>query len=279
MRNSKTTHFILKSSAYLTLSILALIICFVVFKSWPFIQQVGLTHLWQDNSWHPTEQQFNVLPMLITSLLIMFGSVVLAAPIGVLLAIFMRFYAPQSIASLYRLLVELLAGIPSVVYGFWGLIVLVPLIARWAPPGASVLAACLVLALMILPLIVLITDTALSGTPKKWLAAADALNLSRWARIYKIILPNALPSILSGVILQAGRALGETMAVLMVCGNIVQLPTSLFDPARTLTANIALEMSYASEQHSSALFVSGLVLLLITIVIVILAHRYKPNHV
>ena len=210
----------------------------------------------------------------------MTGAVLLASPIGIILAIFLQYYAPPKVAIIYRSLIELLAGIPSVVYGFWGLIVLVPLISNWVPPGASVLAACIVLALMILPLVTLMTDSALSQIPEKWVTAADALAINRWSKIWKIALPHAMPSIIAGTTLQAGRALGETMAVLMVCGNIVQIPHSIFEPARTLTANIALEMAYATDHHVSALYVSGLVLLIITILLTIfMIYANKKNFV
>ena len=170
---------------------------------------------------------------------------------------------------------ELLSGVPSVVYGFWGLIVLVPWISTFAPPGASVLAGIIVLAIMVLPLVVLTVDTAFEQTPQKWLVAADALALQRWSKIWRIVLPHSLPSIFSGVTLQTGRALGETMAVLMVCGNIVQVPSSVFEPTRTLTANIALEMSYATDFHVNALFVSGLILFLMTVLIVMVGASVK----
>ena len=164
---------------------------------------------------------------------------------------------------------------PSVVFGFWGLLVLVPWIARLAPPGASVLAGMLVLALMILPLVALTADAALAQVPQQYLRGAAAMGLSRWGTIRKITLPVAMPGILSGVVLQTGRALGETMAVLMVSGNVVQVPSSWFQPVRTLTANIALEMSYAVDQHRTALFVSGLLLLILTIVLVVIADRFR----
>ena len=277
MRTSPFFSRLLTIGAGLVLLLLALMVVLVFIKSWPFLNDLGVVRLWGDIGWFPEEQQFNIVPMIVGSLFIMIGSVVLATPLGVMLALFLRYYAPAPIALVYYGLVELLAGIPSVVYGLWGLIVLVPLIAQWVAPGASVLAACIILALMILPLIVLVADDAFKQTPPQWIAAADALALTQWGRLSRIILPHAMPSIGSGVILQAGRALGETMAVLMVCGNIVQIPHSIFEPARTLTANIALEMAYATDHHSSALFVSGLVLFLLAMILVLFAKRLKPS--
>jgi len=280
MRHSSQLNHLLKGSALISISVLALILIFVLSKSLPFIQQIGFTNLWLDDGWFPTENKFNLIPMVLGSLYIMTGAVLLASPIGIILAIFLQYYAPPKVAFIYRSLIELLAGIPSVVYGFWGLIVLVPLISNWVPPGASVLAACIVLALMILPLVTLMTDSALSQIPEKWVTAADALAINRWSKIWKIALPHAMPSIIAGTTLQAGRALGETMAVLMVCGNIVQIPHSIFEPARTLTANIALEMAYATDHHVSALYMSGLVLLIITILLTIfMIYANKKNFV
>ena len=166
-------------------------------------------------------------------------------------------------------LIELLAGIPSVVYGFWGLVVLVPLIGRIQPPGTSLLAGIAILTIMILPTIALMADASLAKVPPEYLRGAAALGLSRWATIRSIVFPAAKSGLFTGVILETGRAIGETMAILMVCGNVVQTPKSLFDPIRTLTANIALEMAYATGDHRSALFVSGLVLMALIVALVV----------
>lgn len=172
---------------------------------------------------------------------------------------------------------ETLAGIPSVVYGLWGLMVLVPAIARIGPPGQSVLAGVLVLALMILPTIALVSDAALGAVPETHLRGAAAAGLSRWAIVRSIALPSARSGILTGTLLGTGRALGETMAVVMVTGNVVQVPDSLLAPVRTLTANIALEMAYATDAHRAALFVSGLVLALLTIGLVAAVDRIERS--
>ena len=156
------------------------------------------------------------------------------------------------------------------VFGLWGLVVLVPLIARVGPPGQSVLAGVLVLAVMILPTIALVADAALGAVPEDTLRGGAAAGLSRWALVRSLALPSARAGIATGILLGTGRALGETMAVLMVTGNVVQVPGSLLAPVRTLTANIALEMAYATDAHRSALFVSGLALALVTIALVAL---------
>lgn len=199
--------------------------------------------------------------MLAGTLLLTVASVLIATPLGILSAVFCHYYAPPAIAQPYRRLIELLAGIPSVVYGFWGLVVLVPLINRIHPPGPSLLAGTLILTLIILPTIALVADASLASVPPEYVKGAAALGLGRWAMIRGVVLPAARSGLITGAILETGRAIGETMAVLMVCGNVVQVPHSLFDPVRTLTANIALEMAYAVDNHRAALFVSGLVLM------------------
>ena len=176
-------------------------------------------------------------------------------------------------------MVELLAGIPSVVYGLWGLVVLVPLITRLHPPGPSLLAGIAILTVMILPTVTLAANASFSQVPREYLHGAVALGIGRWSIIRRVVLPAAKSGLFTGIILQTGRAIGETMAILMVCGNVVQTPTSLFDPIRTLTANIALEMGYAVGNHRSALFVSGLLLMLMVIALTTAAEMISREQV
>jgi phosphate transport system permease protein len=205
---------------------------------------------------------------------------VLAGPIGLCSALFGHWYAPPLLAAGYTRFIELLAGIPSVVYGFWGLVVVVPLINHWHPPGASTLSGILILAMMILPTTSLLTQASLAQIPAEYLRGAAALGLGRWATLRRVMLPAAKSGLWTAGLLATGRALGETMAVLMVCGNVVQIPSSVFDPVRTLTANIALEMAYAVDVHRSALFVSGLLLLLMVVMVVVAATSMSrtPRH-
>lgn len=244
----------------LAAAILLLIVLFLLRESWPALQRVEWQRFLIDAAWHPAEGLYGLAPMLWATLLSSIGALLLAGSLGVASALFCRFYAPSSIARPYRRLLAVLAGIPSVVFGFWGLTELVPLIARWQPPGASLSTAILILTLMILPTVAITADAALAAVPEGYLRGAAALGLSRSGTILGVALPAARGGIISGLLLAAGRALGETMAVLMVAGNVVQTPHSLFDPVRTLTANIALEMAYATGEHRAALFVSGLVL-------------------
>lgn len=262
---------ILRFCALITGIIVVFILIFLFFEALPVLNSVGWWHFIQDAAWYPGEGLYNLMPMLGGSLLITLGSVLLATPLGIGSAIFCQYYAPVWVAKAYRQLIELLAGIPSVVYGFWGLVVLVPLIAQLQPPGTSLLAGIFILALMILPTIALTAEASFMEIPVEYLQGATALGLSRWATIRGVVLPAAKSGLGTGLILAIGRAIGETMAVLMVCGNVVQIPTSLFDPMRTLTANIALEMAYATGNHRSALFVSGLLLMITITCLVILA--------
>ena len=259
--------------------IVVLITVFLIKEALPVLKQVGLLRFFQDDSWHPVEDLYNFVPMLWGTLLVTAGAVLVAAPLGIFSAVFCQYYAPPLIAGLYRRLIELLAGIPSVVYGFWGLVVLVPLIGSLQPPGTSLLAGIAILALMILPTIALTADASFTKVPPEYLKGAAALGLSRWGTVRGVVFPAAKSGLFTGLILGTGRAIGETMAVLMVCGNVVQTPKSLFEPMRTLTANIALEMAYATGNHRSALFVSGLLLMTIIVALVAAAEVISEGRI
>lgn len=253
--------WLLRGTAAIAGAIVLLIVGFLVMEALPVLRHVGFGRFLTDPSWHPADGLYNLTPMLWGTLFAMVGSVLIATPLGLLSAVFCHYYAPRIIARPYRRLIELLAGIPSVVYGFWGLVVLVPLIGSIHPPGPSLLAGIVILAIMILPTIALMADASLANVPPQYVRGAAALGLSRWATVRGVVFPAAKSGLFTGVILETGRAIGETMAILMVCGNVVQTPHSLFDPMRTLTANIALEMAYAFGDHRAALFVSGMVLM------------------
>lgn len=267
-RTDQRLAWLLGGCALLAALAVLLIIGFLLSEAWPVLRHVPLQHFFADRSWHPTQGLYNILPMLSATLLSCLGALLLAGPLGIASALFMHYYAPPPLAEVYRRLISLLAGIPSVVYGFWGLITVAPLVGRLHPPGVSLLTAISVLALMVLPSVALIADAAFAAIPPAYLRGAAALGLSRWGMISGVVLPAARAGLISGLLLAAGRALGETMAVLMVAGNAVQQPHSLFDSVRTLTANIALEMAYAMGDHRAALFVSGLALLLLVLILV-----------
>lgn len=262
---------LLRGIAAIAGMIVVLIVAFLIVEALPVLHHVGPLRFFTDPSWHPAEGLYNLTPMLWGTLFAMTGSVLIATPLGILSAVFCHYYAPPALARLYRRLIELLAGIPSVVYGFWGLMVLAPLIAEIQPPGPSLLAGILILTIMILPTIALMADASLANVPQQYLRGAAALGLPRWATIRGVVFPAARSGLFTGVILETSRAIGETMAILMVCGNVVQIPFSIFDPIRTLTANIALEMAYALGDHRAALFVSGLVLMAMIVALAVSA--------
>jgi phosphate transport system permease protein len=259
---------ILWGAAMMAGALIGLIVFVVLTGATPALSDVGLARFVTDDSWHPTSDQFNLAPLILGTFLVAAGALTLAWPISLAAAVFVTFYAPPSIATVYRRLMELFAGVPSVLFGLWGLVVLVPLIAKLAPPGASLLAAILVLTLMVLPTIMLISATSLSSVPVEHLHGARALGFSRASTIIKVIIPAARNGLAAAAVLGAGRAIGETMAVMMVAGNVVKVPDSIFDPVRTLSANIALEIAYAIDLHRSALFVSALVMIAFVLVIV-----------
>ncbi|MFO0779324.1 MAG: phosphate ABC transporter permease subunit PstC [Nitrospira sp.] len=263
--------WLLRGLAAIAGTIVILIVTFLIMEALPVLHRIGLLRFFTDPSWHPAEGFYDLTPMLWGTLFAMAGSVLIATPLGILSAVFCHYYAPAALARPYRRLIELLAGIPSVVYGFWGLVVLVPLIGEIHPPGPSLLAGILILAIMILPTIALMADASLANVPQHYVRGAAALGIPRWATIRVVVFPAAKSGLFTGVILETGRAIGETMAILMVCGNVVQTPSSLFDPIRTLTANIALEMAYALGDHRAALFVSGLVLMTLIVALAIAA--------
>lgn len=270
----------LRIAALLSGVLLLLIVVFLVGESIPVLRSLELVRFFRDGSWHPadpTSPTFDLRPAIVGTLLTSVGAVVLAVPVGVLSAVFSRFYAPSFLSIIFRRIVELLAGIPSVVYGLWGLMVLVPVIAEVQLPGPSLLAGMLILAVMILPTVLLLVDAAFQNVPEEYFQAAAALGLSRGRTVLGIVFPITWPAMLTATLLSLARALGETMAVLMVCGNVPQIPQSVFDPVRTLTANMALEMGYALGIHRGALFVSGLLLAVLVLGLVILVEVWQPE--
>lgn len=259
--------------AGLSASLLVLVVIFLGKESWPVLLHGGWHMFLSGSGWHPLEGKFGLMPMILASLAMMAGAIILAVPFGLAGAVFVRFYAPPVLAGTYRAVMALLAGIPSVVFGLWGLTVLVPLIGQIRPPGSSLLATILILALMILPTVALTSFAALDAIPRSILNGAQALGMSRKGQIMFVAVPAARAGIIGGILLAMARALGETMAVLMVAGNVVQNPDSLFASVRALTANIALEMAYATDLHRASLFASGLFLTAVVFLLSWLASR------
>lgn len=277
LKNDEFLGGVLGVGAFSTGAVTLAVFLFLLWESFPLLKDAGPLSFFMDDGWSPTSGRYNLTPMLVGSLWATSGAVLLATPLGLAAAIFQLYYAPKILSTFSRAVIWLLAGIPSVVYGFWGLTRLVPLINEIHAPGLSLMAGILILALMILPTAVLTSEAALAAVPESYRSGARALGLGRWAYICFIAVPAAKKGILAGILLEIARALGETMAVIMVMGNTVQFPKSPFDTARTLTANIALEMSYALGNHRRALFVSGLLVLFISAGLFIFSEKIKTE--
>lgn len=212
-------------------------------------------------------EKYGILPMVIGSVVVTLGSMLLAVPLGLACAILLAEVAPATVRRFLRPAVELLVGIPSVVYGLVGLVLIVPAVRHLGGSGFSVLAASVVLMAMVLPTIISISEDSIRAVPKSYREGSLALGATKWQTIWRVLVPAARSGIIASVILGIGRAIGETMAMIMVIGNAVQMPTSPLDPARTLTGNIAVEIMYAAGTHRSALFATGVVLFLLILAI------------
>jgi phosphate transport system permease protein len=246
------------------LSVLALITIFIFIKGVPIITKVGLFNFVFGMVWDPSHGAYGIFPMIIGSVSVTLGAAILGVPVAICCSIFLAEFAPAALSNLVRPAIQLLAAIPSVVYGFWGLLFVVPAIRNYlGGPGLSILAGSIILAIMILPTIISIAEVSLLSLPRQYKEGAYALGLTQWQTIRSVLLPAAKSGIVAAIILGIGRAIGETMAVIMVLGNAVAIPQSILDPARTLTTNIGIEMGYASGEHQQALFATGIVLLVI----------------
>lgn len=250
--------------AFSALMSLLLIAVFVFKEGLPFLVRTGVKDFLFSSDWEPTAGHFGIYPMVVASLWVTLGAMIVGAPLGIAGAIFLNEFVPKSVMRVVKPAIELLAGIPSVVYGFIGVMVLAPLIrAHLGGPGLSVLCASIILGIMILPTIISISTDAISSVPQSYREGALALGATRWQSVHMVTLKAARSGIVAGVILGMGRAIGETMAVIMVAGNAVKVPHSSLDSVRTLTANIALEMGYATGLHREALFATGIVLFVV----------------
>lgn len=278
-RADRALGVLLWTSGISAASVVLLVLAFVASSALPTLTVLAPWRFVSGGSWHPVDGAVDMTALALGSLLVTFGAIALALPLGVLVGAGAAVYASPRLGAALRTLLVVLAGIPSVVYGLWGLTVLVPLINRWHAPGASLLAGALVLALMILPTVALAVEAGLRSLPGDLWRGAAALGLTRWSTLRVVALPQIRGGIGAGVMLAVTRALGETMAVLMVCGNVVQIPSSIFDPVRTLTATIALEMAYATGQHQGVLFVAGLALILMVVVVVAASRLFADRAV
>lgn len=268
----KVIEKILLVTALSAIAVLALITIFIFKEGCPIMFKIGIPEFIFGGKWSPSKGIFGIFPMIIGSLWVTSGALVVGLPLGLACAIFLSEMSPEGLSAILKPAVELLAGIPSVVYGFIGLVVLVPFIRDFlGGPGFSVLAGALVLGIMILPTVTSVSYDAIKSVPKAYRDGMLALGATRWQTIKMVLLPAAKPGIVAGVILGMGRAVGETMAVIMVAGNATIIPKSILSPVRTLTSNIALEMGYAAGDHRQALFATGVVLFVIIAVLNLLA--------
>ena len=254
----------------LTILFVLLITVFLVTSGIPAIQKIGLSDFLFGKSWASTAvpPSYGILPFILTSVYGTCGAILIGVPIGLLCAIFLAKMSPQGIGSIVRNVVDLLAGIPSVVYGLVGMILIVPSVRELfhLPDGANLFSAVLVLAIMILPSVISVSETAIKAVPKEYEEASLALGATKTETVFKVVVPAAKSGIITAVVLGIGRAIGEAMAVMMVAGNVANMP-KLFGSVRFLTTAVASEMSYSSGLQRQALFSIALVLFLFTMAI------------
>jgi phosphate transport system permease protein len=255
-------HGLFLCCALIGIASLILIGYFILQQGTEAFREMGVGSIIFGMDWLPPAL-YGLAPMIVASIISTLGAVLLGIPVAILTAVYIAEFAPSKLASLLRTMVELLAGIPSVIYGFFGLVIIVPLIQGFfdIPAGNTLLAGMIVLAIMILPTVITITETALRSVPASYKEGALALGASPIFNVFRLMIPAAKSGIITGSILGVARALGETMAIIMVMGNAPAMPNSILESARTLTANIAIEMSYATGLHASALYATGIVLL------------------
>ncbi|MDD6285842.1 MAG: phosphate ABC transporter permease subunit PstC [Methanosphaera sp.] len=276
MENNKLTELIIEKGlmiiAILSVIIILLIIGFIVVEGMPAIEQIGFFNFIFGMKWAPKDEVYGVFPMIIGTLEMMAISLVIAVPLSIGCSVFMTEYANNTMNRILKPTIQSLAGIPSVIYGFFGLVVLVPFIRdHFGGTGFSLIAASIILSIMILPTIISVSEDAIYAVPGAMKEASYGLGATKWQTIYKVILPTAAPGIVTAIILGMGRAIGETMAVIMVAGNVAQIPGSIFEPVRVLTSNIALEMGYAIDLHYNALFATGIILLIVIMILIAIA--------
>lgn len=251
-------------------SILAVIlICVFLFANGiPGIAKIGPLKFFTGTTWKPGNDKYGILPMIMGSIYVTGGAILIGVPIGLLTAVYMAKFCNKKVYRVMKPATELLAGIPSVVYGFFGIKVLVPMVRQlFGGDGSSILTASILLGVMILPTIIGVIEPAIRAVPESYYEGALALGATHERSIFSVMLPAAKSGILAGIILGIGRAMGETMAVVMVCGNNPRMPAGILKGARTLTANIVMDMGYATGLHREALIATGVVLFIFILII------------
>lgn len=266
-------HIVFFVCALTSIAAVVLICLFLFANGIPAMKEIGLLNFLTGAKWKPGNDIYGILPMILGSIYITAGAVVIGVPVGLLTAIFMAFYCPKKLYGLLKPCTELLAGIPSIVYGFFGMVVIVPCIrtvADWFDvdiSGSSILAASVLLGIMILPTVIGVSEAALRAVPSAYYEGAVAMGARHERAIFTVMLPAAKSGVLAGVVLGIGRAIGETMAVIMVAGNQPRLTGNMLKGIRTMTANIVIEMGYATGLHREALIATGVVLFVFILII------------
>lgn len=251
-------------------SVLAVIsICIFIFKNGiPAINEIGLKNFLLGKTWKPKQNLFGIFPMIISSIYVTAGAIIIGGPIGILTAIFLSCYCPKRLYKIIKPMINLLASVPSIIYGFFFLMTVVPIMQRiTGTSGKGMLTASILLGLMILPTIINTSEASINAVPCQYFEGALALGATKEQSIFKTVLPAASSGVLSGIILGIGRAIGETMAVIMIIGNQAVMPQSILSGVRTLTGNIVIEMSYASGLHRGALIGTAVVLFVFILII------------
>ena len=255
-------------AACASIALVAMICVFLFGNGLPTIGKIGVTEFFLGETWRPNNDLYGILPMILGSAYVTLGAIVVGVPIGILTAVFMARFCPDSIYRFLKPAVELLAGIPSVVYGFFGLVVMVPFIRdNTGGTGSSMLTASLLLAMMILPTLISVAEAALRAVPNSYYEGALALGAGHVRSVFFTIVPAAKSGIMAAIILGLGRAVGETMAVIMVAGNQARMPQGLLEGVRTMTTNIVIEMGYAADMHRDALIATAVVLFIFILII------------
>lgn len=270
------------AAAGISVLAVALICVFLFANGVPALAQIGLPEFLFGTTWRPANDIYGIFPMIVGSIYVTAGAMVVGVPTGLLCAIFLSRFASGKIAAVLKPGVELLAGIPSVVYGFFGLVILVSFVRANTPDnvtgnGLSLLAASVLLGIMILPTIITVAQSALDAVPKKYYEGSLALGADHERSVFRVIVPAATSGIMASIVLGVGRAIGETMAVIMVAGNQALIPESIFSGVRTMTANIVLEMGYAADLHRGALVATGVVLFVFILLITMLFNVIKKR--
>lgn len=267
-RTDRLVRLALLVVAFSAVSILAVITVFMFEQGTPIMFKYGLRSFLAGTDWYPTEKIFGLWPMIVGSIYVTLGAMVIGVPFGLACAIVLTEFSSKQVRRIIKPVIELLAGIPSVVYGFIGVVILVPFIRETlGGPGLSVLAAAIILGIMILPTIISISVDSIRAVPLSYREGSIALGATKWQTVKMVLLPAARSGIIASIILGMGRAIGETMAVIMIAGNAASVPRSVLDPVRTLTSNIALEMGYAAGEHRQALFATGVILFIIIMIL------------